>query len=42
MLLFVLPDFERDLVLPVARYEASVLQAVEQVLDAAVFGVDVE
>lgn len=35
-------DFETDLTLPVATYEPSVDQAVEQVLDASVLCVNVE
>lgn len=37
-----LPDVERDFTLPVARNKASVLQAVEQILDASPLGVNVE
>lgn len=39
---FFLTDFERDLVLPVSIHERSVLQAVEEILDASVLGIDIE
>lgn len=39
---FFLEDFEVDLTLFVSRYKSSVRAAIEQILDAGEFGIDIE